>query len=276
MERIKILEHTLYGNPSKKLAFILHGFKGFKDWGFIPYIAKYIADNTPIQVVTFNFSHNGVKTGEQEISDLEKFERNTYSKEINDTIEMINAAKEGYFGEKVEEIYLIGHSRGGGIAILTAARIKDFIVKKLVTYATIAKIDKFSSTEMQIWKEQGYLEVINGRNGQKLRVGKALHDEIIQYKDTSLNILKAAQDLSIPMMLFHGKEDETVPYTHSQDIESIRKVVDKPTFLVLLDEANHTFGITHPLREVSSSVRVLAQQTTAFLTQKTIKERTLK
>lgn len=267
MENTKVLEHSTYGEPSHKVAFILHGFKGFKDWGFIPYIANYIATHSDIQVVTFNFSHNGVKPGEQEISDLEKFEQNTYTKEIQDLTQMIGAAQSGYFGKKAQEIYLIGHSRGGGIALLTASKLKESQVKKVVTYATIAQIDKFSPSDMEIWKNQGYLEVINGRNGQVLRVGKALYQEIVQYKDTALNICQAAQSLHIPILLFHGIEDETVSYTQSQDIYTIRDNNQLPTVLVLIEGTNHTFGITHPLKQPSEAVSILAQQTVEFLTQ---------
>ena len=37
----------------------VHGFKGFKDWGFVPYTCEYFAKNG-FFVISFNFSHNGV------------------------------------------------------------------------------------------------------------------------------------------------------------------------------------------------------------------------
>lgn len=39
---------------------ICHGFKGFKDWGMFPYVGEKLS--AWLDVITFNFSHNGVLT----------------------------------------------------------------------------------------------------------------------------------------------------------------------------------------------------------------------
>ena len=48
----------------------LHGFKGFKDWGFVPYLGDYLSDNG-FFVITFNFSHNGVGRNSTDFNELE-------------------------------------------------------------------------------------------------------------------------------------------------------------------------------------------------------------
>lgn len=45
-------------NKSRGTLVICHGYKGFKDWGMFPYIAKELSEH--LDVVTFNFSHNGI------------------------------------------------------------------------------------------------------------------------------------------------------------------------------------------------------------------------
>ena len=52
-----------------------------------------------------------------------------------------------------DQIYLIGHSRGGGISIIAAN--EDKRIKKLVTWAAIADLtNRFSSEELAIWKKK--------------------------------------------------------------------------------------------------------------------------
>ena len=62
------IRFTVYGieniNNAPCLIFV-HGFKGFKDWGFWPYIGNYFAKNR-FFVITFNFSHNGIGEGKTE------------------------------------------------------------------------------------------------------------------------------------------------------------------------------------------------------------------
>ncbi len=66
---------TTFGNSNLQngncLIFV-HGFKGFKDWGFGPYLADYFSKKGYF-VITFNFSHNGVGKNLTEFDELEKF-----------------------------------------------------------------------------------------------------------------------------------------------------------------------------------------------------------
>ena len=56
---------TTYGNENlenKNFLIFVHGFKGFKDWGFVPYQAKYFKENTEILKIygtghTFDVKH---------------------------------------------------------------------------------------------------------------------------------------------------------------------------------------------------------------------------
>jgi pimeloyl-ACP methyl ester carboxylesterase len=256
------LDYTTYGEPHENIVFLVHGFKGFKDWGFFPYIAKNIHQKTGFQVVTFNFSHNGLNSGDLEITNLEKFENNTYSLEIQDLANMVSAAEQGYFGHKAKYIYLIGHSRGGGIVLLTTALLQNPKIKKIITLATINHTNRFDN---DLWQKQGYLEVINGRNGQVLRLGKALYKDIEQYKDTKLNILHAVEQISIPILFIHGTQDESVPYQESVVLHELRTKKQKPSFLFSVENTGHTFGIKHPFTAPSSELIQIIDKTVHFI-----------
>jgi len=256
------LDYSVYGTANENIVFLVHGFKGFKDWGFFPYVAQNIAERTNFQVITFNFSHNGVIFGDTEITDLQKFENNTYSLEIQDLITMISLAKEGCFGKKATSIYLLGHSRGGGIVLLTTALLQNPVIKKVVTYATINHVDRFDNP---LWQKQGYIEVVNSRNGQVLRLGKALYEDIQQFKDTKLNILQAVGNIDTPVLLIHGTQDESVPYQESEAIYKLRKENQKKADLLLIENTGHTFGIKHPFTKTSPELEKLIEHTISFL-----------
>ena len=66
-----------------------HGFKGFKDWGFGPYIGDYFSKKG-FFVLTFNFSHNGVGDSLTDFVELDKFAENTFLLEIDDSRENID------------------------------------------------------------------------------------------------------------------------------------------------------------------------------------------
>ena len=72
---------------------ICHGFKGFKDWGMFPYVAKQLSDH--YDVITFNFSHNGIGDDLLEFTELEKFAANTYTRELEDLHVLIEHIRVG-------------------------------------------------------------------------------------------------------------------------------------------------------------------------------------
>jgi hypothetical protein len=87
------LEFSFFDNSDENLnsspcIIFVHGFKGFKDWGFVPYRCEYFAENG-FFVVSFNFSHNGVGERFTEFTELEKFAENTFSPEITELSEII-------------------------------------------------------------------------------------------------------------------------------------------------------------------------------------------
>ena len=64
------------GHPDGKVPLVLiaHGFKGYKDWGFFPYISERISEAGFI-TACFNFSLNGMNDSVDLIDDMDRFER---------------------------------------------------------------------------------------------------------------------------------------------------------------------------------------------------------
>ncbi len=55
---------------------ICHGFKGFMEWAFFPYLAHLLAERGFV-AVRFNLSGSGQLPGEDRVSDLAAFRSNT-------------------------------------------------------------------------------------------------------------------------------------------------------------------------------------------------------
>jgi uncharacterized protein len=222
------------------LVVILPGFKGFKDWGFFPWLGRALAD-AGMATVVVSLSHCGV-AGNGEIFDREDlFEADTWGRRLHDLREIIAAAERGVLTARGEpnpaRLGLLGHSMGGALALIAAAR--DGRVRAVGTLACTALANRIPSevVEAQL-REFGHVKVRNARTGQTLRVGRGFFDE-----------LRAASAFAIPWLLVHGSQDETVPMEeayallHAAEQNPLQGTNAK---LLVLDGTGHTFGVGHP------------------------------
>src|SRR5207248_10516072 len=72
---------------------VCHGLKGFKDWGFFPYVVERLA-RAGFAVVSFNFSGSGVGEVGNTFYDLEQFARKCHSDDITVLITVYNVINE--------------------------------------------------------------------------------------------------------------------------------------------------------------------------------------
>lgn len=237
------------------VAIFCHGFKGFKDWGHLNWVANEMAKSN-IAFLKFNFSMNGVSPNKlNDISDLETFSNNNYSIEVEDLNQVINWVDANYeeYNLNKNEIYLIAHSRGGGIAILKAANDKR--IKKLVLWASLSEFDSFFREDtIKEWNENGVVYAENKRTGQQLPLKKQLYVDYIQNKPT-LDLQKALLMMDVPLLILHGEKDETVRIKHAETIYNIVQ----HSILIKMENANHTFGAKHPFDETADVVEELEE-----------------
>lgn len=240
---------------------ICHGFKGFKNWAFFPVLAESLAQDDYI-ALTFNFSRNGIGPDYQNFTELDKFEKNTFSHEIEDLKCIIDAVASGEIGKGLidpEKIGLMGHSRGGGIAILHTQN--DPRINALVTWSAIASVERYTPEQKKLWKKQKYLEFENKRTGQLMRVGRELLDDIEQNR-AQLNIPNAAEKLETPTLVIHGQEDESVPVNEAQIIFDHLGSSSKE--LMIIEGATHTFGARHPLESMPDELETVFELTESW------------
>lgn len=221
-----------------------HGYKGFKDFGAWNLIGDQMAQNG-IVFVRFNFSHNGTTIkNPSEFGDLDAFGQNNYSKEVADLSTIIDhihnlAVKTNGWDE--ENICIIGHSRGGGIAILAAKENK--YVSSLITWAAIKSMSRGMPTGelLEKWKEDGVRYVLNGRTKQQMPHYYQFFKDFIANR-SRLSIENAARSIQFPWMIIHGDNDEAVALDDARQLHNY----NPSSTLKVIKNGSHTFSISHP------------------------------
>ncbi len=141
------------------------------------------------------------------------------------------------------EIYLMGHSRGGGTVVLKAH--EDARVKKLVTWASVSEYGKYWGEEvMKQWKKEGVLFIENSRTKQRMPLYFQMYDNYFQNLKR-LHIPTAAKKLTIPALVVHGTADQAVPHQSGLDLSIW---IDNAE-LLSIENGGHTFGGKHPWTE---------------------------
>ena len=258
-EKIRI---TTYGSETAPCLIYVHGFKGFKDWGFVPYLGEYLS-NKGFFLIAFNFSHNGIGENPLEFTELEKFGKNTFSLEVEELNEVVDAYVDNFFGEiENKGIGLIGHSRGGAIALLAASEKEN--VRAVTVWASVSKLDRYSKRQKEEWRKKGVFEVLNTRTNQVMPLYINLLEDIEQNKNGNLNLEKAVSNLNKPLMILHGEQDLAVPLSEGKEIYSWsnKELTDFQT----VEATGHTFDIKHPFEGSNSKFNFVLNKTEEFFT----------
>jgi pimeloyl-ACP methyl ester carboxylesterase len=246
-------------SAARPAVLVLHGFKGFKDWGMFPPLAERLA-LAGFSAVSPNLSGSGVDDG-GEFSLPERFGHNTFSAELQDVSTLVDALIAGQLGvPPPSALGLIGHSRGGGVAVLRAA--SDPRVRALVTWAAIASVERWPPRERTAWRAAGRSEVRNARTGQVLPLYTDVLDDIEQNAGP-LDIEAAAERIAIPWLLIHGTNDESVGFSEAELLKGASS--RKTTRLMPVEGGGHTFGATHPWRSGTPELETVFDATIAWL-----------
>jgi pimeloyl-ACP methyl ester carboxylesterase len=241
-EKLRITSFGIEHINSAPCIIFVHGFKGFKNWGFFPYSGNYFSEKR-FFVITFNFSHNGVGQSLTEFDELDRFAKNTFSLEVLELNEIIDAYQNNFFGEKSNSgIGVIGHSRGGAIALLSSAGRKD--IDAVTIWSSIAKLDRYTERQKKEWREKKVFEVLNTRTNQLMPLNVSLLEDIENNKNGKLNIENAVRNLNKPLLIIHGEQDLSVPIDEAEQIKEWAN--PKVTDLFSVPATGHTFDCKHP------------------------------
>jgi len=182
--------------------------------------------------------------------------------------QVIDAYFNGFFGKvnNRSKIGIVGHSRGGANTILAASRKKD--ISAIVTWASISKLDRYTERQKIEWREKGFIEFINQRTQEMMKLDVSLLEDIEQNLHGSLSMENAVKNLSIPFLIIHGEQDLTVPLSEAEELYGWS---DKSrTELSVIPASGHIFNITHPFNGTNEQFQSILERTNKFFKEKLI------
>ncbi|MGZ7080673.1 MAG: alpha/beta hydrolase family protein, partial [Thermoanaerobaculia bacterium] len=238
----------------RALVLAIHGFKGFKDWGFFPWLAEYLC-NSGFAICRFNMSRSGIGDDPESFDRLDLFAGDTYSIQLADLAAVTRHAQSHFPGLPT---FLLGHSRGGGIAILGAYDVPG--LSGVITWSSIGQTDSWDDATKRKWHADGFLDIVNSRTNQVMRMSPAILDDY-ERNAGRLDIRAAIGRIDVPMMLIHGGRDESVPVEASRDLAKSAREAN----LIVIGEASHTYNAIHPLVNVPAALSLAALVTAHFI-----------
>jgi len=242
----------------KPLLVICHGFTAHKDWGPFPYFGKRLA-SLGFASIVFNFSHNGIGENFKKFTEYDKFSRNTIGKELEDLRALLDAVERGGVGAGVVDrtrIGLVGHSRGGGVAMLHASLDKR--VRAVSAWSTVATFFRYTPHQREIWVREGYLPVTIRSMQTKLRYGiEMLRD--LEANREKYDLVSSVQKINVPLLLVHGEADVSVKPAEAEKLfEASNKSL---TELVLVPHVGHMFGVKSGATKSTPTVEHITELT---------------
>lgn len=243
---------------------VCHGFKGFRAWGFFPWLCDQLAQ-AGFHALRIDFSHNGVE--EADFDRLDLFAVDSPSRHQEDLQAVLAEVERMCRAHGAPEasaagvaapgpwIALVGHSRGGADVLLCAAR--DPRVRAVVTLAATADLSRGFELSEETLRRVGYIPVPNARTGQTMPVTRLFIDDSARH-----DVVGAARALADrPLLLIHGSDDEAVPVDDAHRLAAAHGSAE----LLVIDHARHTFGGVHPFATPTRDLETVADRMIAFL-----------
>jgi len=244
---IAIDARWVFDGKNHPVVIFVHGVKGYKDWGTFNLIADYFAANG-FAFVKMNLSHNGTTLrNPTDFADLDAFGENNFSIELDDIAVLIDHL----FGPHclipfldLDNVTLIGHSRGGALSILKSAQ--DRRITKTVSWAPIPSVEHlFRNIDLEQWKEDGVFYIENSRTHQQMPLKWQIMEDYFENQQ-ALDVNEAASQLKKLLLIF-GTKDLAIPINAAQ--EFIEQHPHAQTMIV--EDGEHTFGGKEPYTEDS-------------------------
>ncbi len=231
---------------------VCHGFKGFKDWGFFPWVCRELAGKTGRPTVGFDFTGAGVGEEGDRFDELDRFARNTFTRELRDLEAVLDRLAVGRLGEVVvppaRRFGLLGHSRGGATCVLKAGDRRQ--VGALVTWSAIASVERYEREYGPTWEAGRTVYIRNARTEQDMPLERNVLDDLRANRER-LDVSAAAAAVAAPWLIVHGTEDESVPV---EDARALAAASGGRAALLLVEGSGHTFGVGHPFEGPSPAL----------------------
>ena len=265
-ERVRGEVRRPTGRPGPlPVVLVLHGFKAFRRWGFFPWFGERIAGRGFASVV-FDFSHNGTDAAGEAYPRGDLFRRMTWGTHQADLDAVLAAVRGGTLpGASAMDpgrVALVGHSMGGGLAVLQALRTPG--LRCVAGLAPVNRADRFSQGEKETWRAKGELPIVNTRTGEVLPLGLG-HLEDAEARRGELDAAAAAARLPCPLLVVHGEDDTSVPPAEGRSLVESAIAGGRPARFALVPGTQHTFDAVHPFAGETPALLHAWRELAAFL-----------
>lgn len=252
--------HTPEQGPPVACVLLIHGFKGYKDYGFIPMLARDLCERGML-VHRFNFSTSGMTNDTETFARPDLFEMNTWGRQVEDVVRVVGAIGKGEIAGKGLDRFLIGHSRGGATALLAAGRHHAKLgLTGVVTLSSVDRCNSMPPQEQDLMLQRGYTVTTSSRTGQELRIdANWLVEQLDHPQDHDVLAQTAhASKAGIAVCVIHGDDDESV------DLEQGRAIAQAAhTPLIVLAGGDHVLNMPNPSTlQAPRSVQLLKAEDT--------------
>lgn len=254
-QRLQCTRYPARTEP-QSLVVLAHGFKGFKDWGMFPHAADFLSRTN--EVITFNFSHNGIGDLPDQFTELDKFAVNTYDRELSDLRQLIDHLRSDPELASLP-LFLVGHSKGAGVCLIHALDYPGQ-VRGVVSWNGITNPDLLSDNQKEEMRRDGRSYVLNGRTGQQMPLDKVILEDLERQRDRYDLLGRLARSADFPVALIQGTEDGA--HLRKGSAELVRLRPDIPW--IQIPGGNHTFGTSHPFQGFTEPLTAALEATQAF------------
>ncbi|KQX64669.1 alpha/beta hydrolase family protein [Paenibacillus sp. Root444D2] len=239
--------------PARGTLIICHGYKGFKDWGMFPHAAEALAEE--VDVISINFSHNGVGADLLEFTELEKFARETYSKDLEDLDAVVNDIRNREGSATQKPVLLLGHSRGAAVCLIYALDHLEHIAG-VISWNGIANVDLFTEENKAEMRATGRTYTMNGRTKQNMPLDLEILEDM-EHNRERFDIVGRISGANFPIALIQGTEDG------ERGIRGSKRLVEQNAAIawIRIPEGNHTFGSVHPFQGETKPLKEAIHET---------------
>lgn len=231
--------HTPAGRPIA-CALIIHGFKGYKDYGFIPILAHDLAQRG-VLVHRFNLSTSGMTNDTETFARPDLFALDTWTRQAEDVCTVSRAINDGRLAGADQPQFLIGHSRGGATVLLAGGRHREQLnLRGIITINAVDRCCRMSEDDQQEMLRRGYTLTESARTGQTLRIDARWLQEQLD-DPQGHDVLLQASRCTVPICVMHGDRDDAVELEAGK---AIAYKLNKP--LIVLQDSNHVLNMSNP------------------------------
>ena len=102
-------------------------------------------------------------------------------------------------------------------------------------------LKKIENDKVSLWKDRGVVYVFNSRTNQQMPLYYQFYEDYIKNK-SQFSIPKACSKLSIPTLIIHGDNDQTVNFNEAEKLN----INISNSVLLKIKDSDHVFNTKHP------------------------------